>query len=295
MRRAMSPLRRSTAGIERINASQLDARLPLRGTGDDVDRHSAAVNRVLERLEASFVRMGAFSADVAHELRTPVNRILNLAEVALMTGEEEKERDALASIRDAADEMSRLVEGMLMLARGEQGLLSLSLDRVPVGELVSDLGRLYAPACEERGIHLETIATSGSVRADRTLLCRALSNLLDNAIRFTPRGGRVRVEAAPTADGISIGVCDSGRGIPASERELVFERFVRLDASRSGPGTGLGLPIARMIARVHRGDVVAGDSPLGGACLSLRLPADPGPPHGAPGHDATDPAGPTKT
>lgn len=276
-RRAMSPLRQATAGIDRINASQLDARLPLRGTGDDVDRHASAVNRVLERLESAFVRMSAFSSDVAHELRTPVNRILNLAEVALLSGEEAQEHKALGSIRDAADEMSRLVEGLLMLARGEQGQLALSLERVPVAELLSDLERLYSPACEERGIRLETAAVRGIVRADRTLLFRALANLLDNAIRFTPRGGSIRVEAASTEAGFSIGVCDSGRGIPAAERDVVFERFARLDPARSGPGTGLGLPIARMIARVHRGDLVVTDSPLGGACLSLSLPADPGP------------------
>lgn len=276
-RNALSPLRSSTAAIGRINASQLDARLPLRRTGDDVDRHAAAVNRVLERLEAAFVRMSAFSSDVAHELRTPVNRILNLAEVALLGEGEAQERKALESIRDAADDMSRLVEGLLMLARGEQGELALDLRRLSVAELVAELGQLYAPACEEQGIHLETVATDGSVRADRTLLSRALANLLDNAIRYTPRGGRVRVEVAPRDGEVSIDVCDSGAGIPASEREAVFERFTRLDRSRSGPGIGLGLSIARMIAGVHGGELRVSDSPLGGARFSLRLPADPGP------------------
>ncbi len=274
-RRAMSPLRGATRSIEQIDASQLDARLPLRGTRDDVDRHAAAVNGVLARLEAAFVRMSAFSSDVAHELRTPVNRVLNLTDVALLAPDDSKARAALEPIRDTADEMSRLVDGLLMLARGEQGELSLALERVPVAELLADLERLYAPACEERGIELEPGAASGTVRADRTLLFRALANLLDNAIRFTPRGGRIRVEAAPAGSGISIRVCDSGRGIPAAERESVFERFTRLDPARSGPGTGLGLPIARMIARAHRGDLVAADSPLGGACLSLGLPAEP--------------------
>ena len=277
-RRAMSPLRNATASIDRIDASRLDARLPLRGTGDDVDRHASAVNRVLERLESAFLRIRAFSSDVAHELRTPVNRILNLAEVALLGGAEAQASKALADVREAADEMSRLVEGLLMLARGEQGQLALSLERLPVAELLSDLERLYAPACEELGIRMETAAASGSVRVDRTLLSRALANLLDNAIRFTPRGGSIRVEASPTAGGFSIRVCDSGRGIPAADREVVFERFARLDPARSGPGTGLGLTIARMIARVHRGDLVATDSPLGGACLCLRLPVDAGPP-----------------
>ncbi len=274
-RRAMSPLRHATASIDGIDAGQLDARLPLRGTRDDVDRHAAAVNCVLERLEAAFVRMSAFSSDVAHELRTPVNRVLNLTEVALLSADDSQPRIALRLIRDAADEMNRLVEGLLMLARGEQGQLALSLERVPVGELLADLERLYAPACEESGIRLEVGASSGTVSADRTLLFRALANLLDNGIRFTPRGGRIRVEALPAGIGISIRVCDSGSGIPMGQREAVFERFTRLDAARSGPGTGLGLPIARMIARVHRGELVVTDSPLGGACLSLGLPAGP--------------------
>ncbi len=273
-RRAMAPLRNATQSIDRIDAAQLDARLPLRGTSDDVDRHSAAVNRVLARLEAAFVRMSAFSSDVAHELRTPLNRILSLTDVALMAPGDAQARSALEPIRDTADEMGRLVEGLLMLSRGERGQLALSLERVSVAELLSDLERLYAPACDERGIQLELGAASGTLRADRTLLFRALANLLDNAIRFTPRGGRIHVEATPAAAGVSIRVCDSGRGIPAGEREAVFERFTRLDPARNGPGTGLGLPIARMIARAHRGDLVVSDSPLGGACFSLGLPAE---------------------
>src|SRR5262245_19785909 len=271
-RRAMAPLRDATSALDRIDASQLEARLLLRGTGDDVDRHASAVNRVLERLEAAFARMSAFSSDVAHELRTPVNRILNLAEVALLSGQDAKAARALGPIRDTADEMGRLVEGLLTLARDEQGKLSLSLERLPVADLLAGLQRLYAPACEERGIRLTTAASGGVVEADRTLLSRALANLLDNAIRFTPDRGSIRVEAAPAPGGLSIRVCDSGRGIPAADRELVFERFARLDPTRSGPGTGLGLPIARMIARVHGGELRVADSPLGGACLSMRLP-----------------------
>ena len=270
---ALAPLRQATRATEAVDLHRLDARLPVRGTQDDVDRHAAAVNRVLDRLERGFARISAFSQDVAHELRTPVNRILNGAEVAILdTADTATAQATLEMIRDSAEQMTRVIDGLLMLARDADGRLHLDAAPLPLSELFETLAEMYGPACEERGLRLETSAAHGTIQADRTLLVRAISNLLDNALRHTPPGGSIRVEASWRGPTLTIEVADTGAGIPESERERVFSRFVRLGTARDG-SAGLGLPIARMIARAHGGDLVAGRSALGGAVFSLRLPA----------------------
>jgi signal transduction histidine kinase len=280
-RRSLAPLRSATHALERIDERHLGERIPWRGTGDDVDRHAAALNRVLGRLEASFARMAAFSADVAHELRTPVNRILNLSDVALLDAEAEAAAPSLEAIRAAADEMGRMIDDMLLLARGEEGRLAVRPQRLAVAEVVGDLAELYRPSCEEREVVLSVLERedAGKLATDPHLLQRAVSNLLDNAVRHAPRGGRIEIELRREGDEAHIAVSDSGPGVPEPERERIFDRFVQLDPARSQGGAGLGLPIARMIARLLGGDLVVRGSALGGACfeLILRSLQNPGP------------------
>jgi signal transduction histidine kinase len=280
-RRALAPLRGATRVIECVDERRLEARLPIRGTDDDVDRHARALNRVLERLEGSFDRMARFTADAAHELRTPVNRILNVADVALLRSDPQGRDEGLEAVRGAAEQMRRLIEDMLLLARGDEGRLDLRPEVVVSHEPLAGLAELYRPSCEERGISLVTV--TGDVDAkcvtDRALLLRALSNLIDNAVRHTPRGGRIELSLTTEADSLTYGVSDSGPGVPRADRERIFDRFVRLEPA-SPDGTGLGLPIARMAARRLGGDLVLGDSPFGGARLTLRVPI--GPPEGPP-------------
>lgn len=285
-RRALSPLRRATLATESVNPDRLDARLPVRGTKDDVDRHAIAVNQLLDRLEAGFARIGAFSLDVAHELRTPINRILNGAEVALLDcKEDDPSREVLEMIRDTGEQMSRLIEGLLLLARDADGRLRLRTAPLPLADLFGTLGEIYGPACEERGLRFELGAAEGAVSADRTLLMRAVANLLDNALAHTPPGGVIRMEAS-WEDGVAnIRVSDTGAGFPESERERIFERFVRLDRPGGRQGTGLGLPIARMLARAHGGDLIAGSAGARGALFILRVPGWP------PGAATPAPAG----
>jgi two-component system, OmpR family, heavy metal sensor histidine kinase CusS len=274
-RRALAPLRSATRATERVDLARLDARLPVRGTRDDVDRHAAAVNHVLDRLEAGFARISAFSHDAAHELRTPVNRILNGAELALLDAkDDDPSRAALEMIRGSAEQLARLIDGLLLLARGSEGTLP---ETSPLGlrELCDTLREIYGPVCEERSVSLAFEPADATVRGDRTLLLRAIANLLDNALRHTPAGGTIGVAASFQDGTVTIRVTDTGPGIAEEDRERVFGRFVRLEAGRTGLGAGLGLPIARMIARAHGGDLVAEPAPTGGARFALRLPADP--------------------
>jgi two-component system heavy metal sensor histidine kinase CusS len=277
-RRALVPLRRATEAIERVDLDRLDARLPLRGSRDELDRHAAAVNRLLERLEAGFERIAAFGHDVAHELRTPLNRVLNAAEVALLDGKGEEDREsALETIRASAEEMSRTVEGLLLLAR-EGGGIAQGAPPVRLAAIFETLQDLYLPAFEERGVRLELCPSEGWVRADPALLLRAIGNLLDNALRHTPAAGAVRIDAggAAAAGALWVRVSDSGPGV--AEPEGAFRRFVSRGPQGARAGAGLGLPIARMIARALGGELALVDSPLGGAAFLLRLPACPPPP-----------------
>jgi two-component system heavy metal sensor histidine kinase CusS len=277
-RMVLSPLRRTTRAIEDIDDRHLGARIPVRGTDDDLDRHADALNRVLARLQDSFARMEAFGADVAHELRTPVNRVLNLADVALLRGDRDSDTRSLEAIRNAAEEMRRLIDDLLLLALGDDGRLAVRPEPTDLSGVVDDLVELYRPSCEERGG--PTLAWQRPPRpveavTDRHLLQRAFSNLLDNAVRHTPGGGRIEVGVARDQDCLRIGISDSGVGISLADRERIFDRFVQLDTSRSRGGAGLGLPIARMIARSLGGDVAVGDSPLGGARFEIVLPSAP--------------------
>ena len=194
---ALAPLREATAAVRAIDPRHLDARIPVRGTGDDVDALAEAINQVLARLDWAFRRLSSFSADVAHELRTPVNRLLNRAEVALLDERDAAGReDALVAVRDTAEEMRRLIEQLLLLARGEEGRLPLRLEDADLGALAAGLVELYAPVADASGQALELApdrAASLHLRADTALLQRALGNLLENALQHTPRGGTIRV------------------------------------------------------------------------------------------------------
>ena len=179
-RLALAPLRSTTRALAHVDEHHLGERIPTRGTDDDVDRHAVALNRVLERLEASFARMAAFSADTAHELRTPINRLLNQVDVALLSSPSEALGLSLDGVRATALEMARLVEDMLLLARGEEGRLPVRPERLALGELIDNLAELYRPSCEERRVVLSVLerddpVRSPPIRSSCSALCRTCS------------------------------------------------------------------------------------------------------------------------
>jgi signal transduction histidine kinase len=228
--------------------------------------------RALRPVRDAFEHMSAFSADVAHELRTRVNRTLNTAEIALSTTDDATAKDdALETIRETAEEMRRTIEQLLLLAKGEEGRLPLVREHVDVGALLDELVSFYAPAAERAGKTLDLSAAPVEARADRALVERAIANLLENALRHSAPGARIHVGATALDGVIVIVVEDSGPGIAAADAERIFERFVRLDPARGAGGVGLGLPIARMIARLHAGDLDAVPSALGGTAFRLTI------------------------
>jgi signal transduction histidine kinase len=271
-RRAFAPLREGTALLENVDARHLASRLPTRASGDPVDRHAETLNRVLGGIEASFSRLRSFSSDVAHELRTPLNRIRNVADVALAHGGEADLTTALERIQGSIDEVGRMVDALLLIAEVDDRRVPLKLESLDVDAWLRRTAEAWAPAFEERGATLSLHAAAGTVEADRALLDRVLSNLLDNAVRHGATGGRVELEAKRDEQGLLISLDDAGPGIPDLERERVFERFVRLDRTRRGSAGGLGLALARAVARLLGGELWVERSRLGGARFVWRLP-----------------------
>jgi signal transduction histidine kinase len=271
-RRAFSPLRAGTQLLEGVDAQHLSARLPTRSTGDPLDRHAETLNRVLGGIENSFERLRSFSSDVAHELRTPLNRIRTVAGVALADGGQEELTAALERIQDSVEELGRMVDALLLIAEVDDGRVPLKLEQMDVDAWLRQTVETWAPAFEERGVTLSLHSAAGTAQADRTLLDRVLSNLLDNAARHGAAGGRVALDASGDDAGLVIALDDAGPGISERDRERVFERFARLDRSQRGGSGGLGLALARAVARRLGGQLVAEGSQLGGARFVWRLP-----------------------
>jgi signal transduction histidine kinase len=271
-RLAFAPLREGTDLLEGIDARHLAARLPTRATSDPVDRHAETLNRVLGGIEESFSRLRGFSSDVAHELRTPLNRIRNVADVALAHGGATELTTALERIQGSIDELGRMVDTLLLIAEVDDRRMPMKRELVDVDAWLKHAVEVWAPAFEEHGATLALHAAAGPIEADRAVLDRVLSNLLDNALHHGAAGGRVEIEARGDATGISISVDDAGPGIPEQDRQRVFERFVRLDRSRRGSAGGLGLALARAMARWLGGDLALATSRLGGARFEWRMP-----------------------
>jgi heavy metal sensor kinase len=278
-RGALAPVAEMAAQAKRISAATPGRRLTPAHPRDDLGRLAGAFNDVLGRLESVLQQQRQFMADASHELRTPVSIGRTAAEVTLArTGRPEQEyRDALAVAGEQMRRLSRIVDDLFTLARADATGLSLQRAALYVDELVADCVRETRLLASPKAVSVEWQGPADlEIEGDARWLQQMLTNLLDNAIRHTPDGGSVRVEVAPRDHAVEIAVADTGSGIPADARERVFERFVRLDDARSGPGAGLGLPIARAVAEAHGGTLVLGRSDAGGSTFVVRLPR-PGP------------------
>ena len=271
-RRAFSPLRAGTALLEGIDAQHLSARLPTRSTGDPVDRHAETLNRVLGGIETSFERLRSFSSDVAHELRTPLNRMRTVADVALAHGEPQELAAALERVQGSVDELGRMVDALLLLAEVNDGRVPLKLERIDVDGWLRHAVETWAPSFEEQGATLSLRCRRGDCRGrPRAARSRALEPA--RQCRATRgRWGSGALEAVGDDEELVIALDDAGPGIPERDRERVFERFVRLDRSQRGSAGGLGLALARAVARLLGGELTIEVSRLGGARFVWRLP-----------------------
>jgi two-component system heavy metal sensor histidine kinase CusS len=261
-RRIVVVARRLGHAAGRISANALGERLSLVDTPSELVESALAFNRMLDRLQAAFNRLSQFSSDLAHDLRTPINNLLGEAQVALSRPRGADEyRQVLESAVEDYERISRLIENMLFLARAEDPRASLEREWIDLSMASVRLHDYFEPLAEERGVGIQC-GLRGSedgprrVWADKTLLLRALSNLISNALRYAPAGSTVSVLATPREDGAClIEVSNLGPAIAAGEQQRIFERLFRIDPAREGSasGSGLGLAIVKSIMEMHGG------------------------------------------
>ncbi|MEP9348524.1 ATP-binding protein [Xanthobacter sp. KR7-225] len=278
-RRVLKRIDAMTATSETIMAGDFTGRLALAGTGDEFDRLAHSLNAMLERIEALMQGLKDVSDNIAHDLKTPLTRLRNRAEEALRTAATEAQwRRALEDTIEESDALIRTFDALLMIARAEAGQARASMSDVDLAQITENVSELYEPLADEKGLDLEVEAAPVVVHGVRELLAQALSNLVDNAIKYAaPQDGarrRIAVRLAREGGEAVLSVADQGPGIPAGERGRVVERFVRLEASRTRPGSGLGLALVAAVAHLHGGSLVLSDNEPG-LVATLRLPAKP--------------------
>jgi two-component system heavy metal sensor histidine kinase CusS len=276
-RHGIRPVEDVAATARRISSTNLRERILPEGYPFELASLADTFNKMLDRLEESFERISRFSADIAHDLRTPVNNIRGEAEVALARARNIGEyRDVLESCLEEAVRLSDLIGDLLFLARAESPLTHLNRERLDVAQLLGGMREYYEAAAAEGGVSLINAAGSEPVIAelDRTLVQRAVGNLVSNAVAHTPPGGSVVLASHAEDDIVTIDVTDTGAGIPPAALPKVFDRFFRVDPSRSqaSGGTGLGLAIVQGIMLLHGGKVEISSALGQGTRVTLRLP-----------------------
>jgi two-component system OmpR family sensor kinase len=274
--RGMAPLDAMAAQARRITGSNLDARLQIGDAGEELTALAESFNELLQRLDQSFDNMRRFVADASHELRTPVAVIRGEADVTLAKERSAAEyKESLAIVLDESRRLSRLVDDLLNLARADAGRVTLQAQEFYWNDLLSECCRSVQSLAAARKIELECrCAADAPFWGDEELLRRMTLNLLDNAIRYTPPGGKVMAELETHAGGVRIRISDTGIGIGAEAAAHVFERFFRADKARSrgNGGFGLGLAIVKWIAESHRGGVELASRPGAGSTFTVTLP-----------------------
>jgi signal transduction histidine kinase len=265
-RRVLRRVDAMTETTRTIMAGDLGERLPVAGTGDELDRLAENLNAMLERIEALMHGLKEVSDNIAHDLKTPLTRLRNRTEQALRTATTDAEyRTALESTIEESDNLIATFNALLMIARAESGQARDDMKEFDAAEIVNDIGELYEPLAEENGITLKVEAGgAAAVNGNRELVSQALANLVDNAIKYAePVDGakpEIVLRALSEGDRTLLTVSDSGPGIPEADRGRVVERFVRLEQSRSKPGSGLGLSLASAVAQLHGGELTLEDN-----------------------------------
>jgi signal transduction histidine kinase len=279
-----------TGTTQRIMAGDLSGRLPVGRSGDELDRLAENLNAMLERIEALMVGLKEVSDNIAHDLKTPLTRLRNRAEEALAkSGTEAEYRTALERTIEESDGLIRTFNALLMIARAESGQARGNMDDFNAAEVANGIHELYEPLAEDDGMTLHVKTESAPLHGNRELISQALANLVENAIKYgkpvsaaQPRSAgananqrEILIEARCDGDQVLLSVTDHGPGIPAADRKHAVERFVRLEASRTQPGSGLGLSLASAVATLHGGTLRLEDAHPG-LVATLAIPARSG-------------------
>ncbi len=274
--RMLTPLATMAERARVISAERLDQRLPVGNPADELGQLAAVFNETFERLQASFDRLRRFTADVSHELRTPLTAIRSVGEVGLGEARTvEDHQEVIGSMLEEADRLSHLVETLLTLSRWESGRVAVQREPVDLAGITRLVASQLSVLADERDVTLTIVPSPPlEVLGDALMLRQAISNVIDNAIKFTPSGRRITIHFASTPDEHRVIIDDEGPGIPANRRPLVVERFYRLDRDREQgtEGAGLGLSIVQWAVTAQGGRLELGDAPGGGTRVTMTLP-----------------------
>jgi two-component system heavy metal sensor histidine kinase CusS len=277
IRRGMRPLTEITETTQRISASRLHERVAALRWPKELTPLAIAFDDMLDRLEDSFSRLSRFSADLAHELRTPINSLMGTAEVILSKERKPEEyRQVIESSLEEYGRLSRMIDRLLFLARANNNEIRIEKMPLDVPTELARIHELFSAMAEEKGVEV-IISGEGTVHAERDLFGRAVSNLLANALRHTPPGGRVTLACTRGSEHlVEVRVSDTGTGIPAEHLPRIFDRFYRVDSNRtkSTGGAGLGLAIVKSIMDLHGGTVTVESRPNQGTTFVLTFPLD---------------------
>jgi heavy metal sensor kinase len=277
-RKSLAPIASMNQQTQRISAESLSRRLDVTNPRDELGRLATTINDLLARLENSFNEQQRFIADASHELRTPLAVLRGETEVALAKQRTLDEyQESLSLIQEEAERLSRIVEDLFILARQPiETIAALTKERVSLNDAIKDCARAAQVLATRKGVRLTTENNSVSIdlNGDKELIMRMILNLLDNAVKYTPAGGEISLALTRQNGNAEIVVRDTGIGIPETDRQLIFDRFYRVDKARSRAlgGAGLGLSIVRWIVEVHGGEIHIDSAPGRGSTFTVDLP-----------------------
>jgi heavy metal sensor kinase len=277
-RRALAPIDRLGSDARRITADRLSERLSVPNQHDEIGRLAAVINETFARLQKSFDRLRRFTADASHELRTPLAVIRGIGEAGLAQPRTETEyRDVIGSMLEEVDRVTTLVDSLLRLSHADAGTVRLVRSSVDLRQLTHDVVTSLSILADEKGQRLVAIAGMPVVVfADGLVLREALTNVVDNAIKYSPRGSTIEVGLRIAGEDAVLTVADEGPGIAPEHRERIFDRFFRVDEGRSRDrgGTGLGLAIAKWAVEINGGEITVDHRPGGGSIFRIVMPVD---------------------
>jgi signal transduction histidine kinase len=271
---ALNGVEEVTRTAIQISDGDFNSRVPIRGRGEEIDRLATTFNNMVERIQSLVKGMREITDNMAHDLRSPITRIRGIAEMTITSAGDTRDYELMAgSVVEECDRLLGIINTMLDISEAKAGLSKLNISKVDISKIVEETCEIFQPVAEDKNTKIiKKLAENTIIWADNQKLQRVVSNLLDNALKYTPTGGTITVTVEGDTDQVMVSVNDNGIGISRDDLPHIFRRFYRCDRSRSQPGTGLGLSWARAIIQAHGGHISAASTLNEKSTFTVTLP-----------------------